>query len=236
MGGRIPRGDRTLERWLSLRPGDPVPEALRTPVAAIMSREVVTADPEISIQSALEQMVAAGLTRLPVVDEGGLLLGIFSQSDLLSDEPENEEVASDVGCEPPGERHSVPWVRLREWPRRVGEVMTRPALCIAERTSIAVAAAQMVRNHVHALPVVDARHCLVGIVSALDLAAWIAGMTEPALPVAEEGAEEEIGDPVSSGAFSAGALFASACPSKGRRADARSARVERARRLLRRRT
>jgi len=196
MGGRTPRGDRTLERWLALRRGDPVPEALRTPVSAIMSRDVVTADPEISIQTALEQMFAAGLTRLPVIDEGGLLLGIFSQSDLVSDEPENGEVASDAGCEPPGEKHTCPWVRLREWPRRVGEVMSRPALCIAERTSIAVAAAEMVRNHVHALPVVDARQCLVGIVSALDLAAWVAGMTEPALPLADEGVEEELVDPV----------------------------------------
>jgi len=54
-----------------------------TPVARVMSHELVIASASEDVGAAIERMRLHGVRRLPVVDHGGALLGIVTLDDLL---------------------------------------------------------------------------------------------------------------------------------------------------------
>ena len=60
-----------------------------TRVSEVMTRDVVTAMPDESVDASLEKMKRAGCRHLPVVD-GGRVLGVISMRDLLRDELEEQ--------------------------------------------------------------------------------------------------------------------------------------------------
>jgi len=60
-----------------------------TRVSEVMTREVVTAMPDESVDASLEKMKRAGCRHLPVVDSGRVL-GVISMRDLLRDELEEQ--------------------------------------------------------------------------------------------------------------------------------------------------
>lgn len=69
--------------------------------ASIMTRHPVTVTPEASVRSALDILAGAGVRRLPVVDLQGRLVGIVSESDLMTplmrdDEEIREEICREV--------------------------------------------------------------------------------------------------------------------------------------------
>jgi CBS domain-containing protein len=49
----------------------------------VMTRDVVTVGPDVTVQDAARRILHHGVKRLPVVDEDGRVLGIVSRSDLL---------------------------------------------------------------------------------------------------------------------------------------------------------
>ena len=53
-----------------------------TPVGEIASRDVVTADPEQSLEEAARLMAEHQIRRLPVTEEDGKLVGILAQADV----------------------------------------------------------------------------------------------------------------------------------------------------------
>jgi H+/Cl- antiporter ClcA len=53
------------------------------PVAAVASRDLVTVDPEDTVLAALERMLQEEVDHLPVVGEGGRLLGICTRTDVF---------------------------------------------------------------------------------------------------------------------------------------------------------
>ena len=55
----------------------------RTPVAAVMIRRVVTTEPGEPIENAAKQLYQHRIGSLPVVDGGGRLLGILTETDIL---------------------------------------------------------------------------------------------------------------------------------------------------------
>jgi CBS domain-containing protein len=57
-------------------------DAESTRVADVASRELVTIDPDQSLEEAARMMSSHQLRRLPVVDEEGRLVGIVAQADL----------------------------------------------------------------------------------------------------------------------------------------------------------
>jgi CBS domain-containing protein len=61
------------------------PESTR--VADVASRELITVDPEQSLDEAARMMSDHQLRRLPVVDEDGRLVGIVAQADLAREAP-----------------------------------------------------------------------------------------------------------------------------------------------------
>jgi CBS domain-containing protein len=53
-----------------------------TPVSEVASKNVVTVTPQQNLDEALSLMAQHQLRRLPVVEEGGLLVGVVSQADV----------------------------------------------------------------------------------------------------------------------------------------------------------
>ena len=67
----------------------------------LMSREVVSVAPEQQVDEAARIMLRNGITRLPVLDDAGHLVGIVTRTDLLrrylrSDEAIRQEIAEDL--------------------------------------------------------------------------------------------------------------------------------------------
>lgn len=127
-------------------------------VRSLMTSELVTVRLEASFQEAATLMDSHGVSGLPVVDAGGRLAGVISQTDLVRSRA-TEHL----------------WDR---WPGlTVRHLMTAPALTIEEGASIDEAAALMERHRIHRLVVVAADDPArpVGILSTTDLVRAIAG-------------------------------------------------------------
>jgi len=60
-----------------------------TPLEKIMSRHLIVADPDMSINDAARVIFRSGIQKLPVVDEDNTLLGIISNSDVIRSQIEH---------------------------------------------------------------------------------------------------------------------------------------------------
>lgn len=136
---------------------------LSTTTSDLRVADLMTIDPiVIAIDATIED--AEGLLRrnritgLPVVDNDGRLVGVFSQTDLLYLE--------------------VPAVQalIRHHPRgvRVGEVMSTPPITIDGSATLLDAARTMNEERVHRLVAVDASGRPIGVISAMDFVSMYA--------------------------------------------------------------
>jgi predicted transcriptional regulator len=60
-----------------------------TPVERLMSRHLIVADPEMSINDAARVIFRSGIQKLPVIDENNRLVGIISNSDVIRSQIEH---------------------------------------------------------------------------------------------------------------------------------------------------
>jgi len=127
-----------------------------------ITREVVTVAPEASVKEAFGLMKSMGIRHLPVVKEG-FLKGIVTDRDL------RRPKISDV---------------FKSWHElyRIGDdiqvedIMTTSVMTIGEDALIQEAAQVMVEKRVGALPVVDSKGKMIGIIAESDiLRAFVAG-------------------------------------------------------------
>jgi acetoin utilization protein AcuB len=127
-----------------------------TAVRDLMSRRVATARPETSLGATAKLMKARKIRHLPVVDNGGRLVGIVTARDLrqalfapaIQDRPEELVGLLDTLA--------------------VRDVMTRGVVSVRAATSIRDAARLMHERKLGALPVVE-RDRLVGILTETDV-------------------------------------------------------------------
>jgi CBS domain-containing protein len=134
----------------------------------VMTRDVVTATPAMTVYEAAAKMLERRVSALPVVDEAGRLVGIVSEGDLLH--------RAETGTE----RRRSWWLdlfasteeRAREFVKsrgvRVEDVMTRNVRVVAPDTRLDEIAATLERHSIKRLPVVE-NDQLVGVVSRADL-------------------------------------------------------------------
>ena len=125
-------------------------------VREIMTTDVVTVRPGSPIREAVGLLVKHRFTALPVVDSGGDLVGIVTETDLTA-----------------LRRHDARSPRLREEmagpvPVCVAEVATPNPITVQPWTDVADAVALMRETGHRSLPVVDG-HRLVGIVTRGDV-------------------------------------------------------------------
>jgi CBS domain-containing protein len=135
-------------------------------VRDIMTSDVVTVRPETSLKDVATILTERRISGVPVVDEGGKVVGVVSEGDILFKE------------RGPCERTGVlAWFadpydveeQLKLTARSAAEAMTTPAKTIAPRRLVSSAATEMLDEGVNRLPVVDDEGRLVGIVTRADL-------------------------------------------------------------------
>src|ERR671935_1883893 len=106
-----------------------------------------TLSPDHDIEKAAQLVIGSGNRAMPVVEEKGKLVGIVSETDLVS--------TADFG-------HAI-----------VDEVMSG-AIVIEENTSLADAVSKMRRYNISRLPVINTKGILRGTLSILDIAKIVA--------------------------------------------------------------
>jgi CBS domain-containing protein len=113
----------------------------------IMTPEVVTIDPDASLQQAAQMMASFDVGLLPVMIEDDLL-GVITDRDITVR-------AAARGLDP--KRTQVRYV------------MTEAAICASDSQEITQGAKQMMNHQIRRLPILDQHQRLVGIVSLGDL-------------------------------------------------------------------
>jgi CBS domain-containing protein len=150
-------------------------------VADVMTRNCVTIAPEATVEEAVNLMLSRRISGVFVVDNGGDLVGVLTEGDLLR----RDELGT--------ERHRPWWLRLLASParqahdftqangRHVRDVMTEDVLSIAQDAHLEDVVATMEKHRIKRLPVTaDGR--VVGVVSRSDLLRALIGRVRPAAP------------------------------------------------------
>lgn len=135
-------------------------------IREIMTRDLIVATPDMSLQDAMEILAERHIGALPVV-EGGKVVGMFSATDLLSYIAELTE-----------ETPSVSFTRGRKRGTdlenaTVGDLMTRNVHSLPPDGTVDEAASLMSEKQIHRILVTDTG-APVGIISALDVAKAVA--------------------------------------------------------------
>jgi len=141
----------------------------------IMTKPVITVDPDTTIVEAARIMLARHISGLPVVDATGKLVGIVSEGDFIR----RREIGTGrrrgrwlkfiLG---PGESA---WDFVHENGRRIDEVMTPSPVTVTEGTTLAEIADLMERRHIKRLPVLRGDK-IVGMISRANLLQAVASL------------------------------------------------------------
>jgi len=140
-------------------------------VKYIMSRDLVTADPDEKLSSIKQKMMANHIQHVPVVD-GHKILGMISKSDIHRMEHHFTLFKAEKALEANRQIFST---MLAE------EIMTTTLVKLKETDTVSIALDIFKENLFHALPVVNGRDELVGLITPLDLLLYAFGET-PGLP------------------------------------------------------
>ncbi|WP_233853633.1 CBS domain-containing protein [Paraburkholderia sp. HD33-4] len=135
----------------------------------IMTTQVVSIAPDSSVYDAAKLLVENRISGMPVVDDAGNVIGIVSEGDLLrrvetgTETPRRSWLAEFLA---PTRQLAVEY--LKERSIQVRDVMSTPAVTVAESASLTDVAQLLGRRHIKRLPVLS-RGKLVGIVSRSNL-------------------------------------------------------------------
>jgi CBS domain-containing protein len=156
----------------------------------IMTTDVITVDPDMTVQAFAMLLAERGISGAPVVDAGGHLVGIISEGDLLH--------RAEIGT---ARRHRE---RRRSWwldhfaselareyvkshGRTVKDVMTRDVVTVTEDTELADVAALLEAKRIKRVPVIREGK-VVGIISRANIVRAV-GATKGAAP--QEGESDD---------------------------------------------
>lgn len=131
-------------------------------VRDLMTTDIITVGPDTSLKEAARRMLAAGVSGLPVTDEGGLI-GIITEADFVKTEAQRgaKKRAGLLGL----------FVResgITSYERTVGDVMTSNVRTVPPGSDHVAAARMMQASRVKRLPVVE-DGTLVGLISRSDM-------------------------------------------------------------------
>jgi CBS domain-containing protein len=152
-----------------LQPAAQLLAADQTRIAEIMTRGAITVRADLSLEQLVELFLDQGISRVPVVDDDGHPIGVVSKTDLVIAQHERGDTDISQAGANGRDRH------VHEVGGIVRDIMTPIAFTLPETSSIGEAARRMLADNVHAVPVVSAENQLVGVLSATDIVAWVAG-------------------------------------------------------------
>lgn len=143
------------------------PDLLAQPVQDVMRTEVVTVSPDTPAAELVRLLLQKGYRSLPVVDNQKCLLGIITDGDLLNRAGLSTRL--DYQTELSGAVVQQQLSALRARNINAEELMTTPVISIPATSPLRDAVEQMVGNNLKRLPVVDAKGCLAGWISRVDV-------------------------------------------------------------------
>jgi len=134
-------------------------------VQDVMTREVLTVEPQTPIKEVARLLVERRISGAPVVEADGTLVGVVSESDILVKERDRAGTTSLLAHfldqnAPDRAKHDA---------CDAADAMTAPPVTIRRGRPVHEAAALMLDRGVNRLPVVDEHSRLVGIVTRADL-------------------------------------------------------------------
>jgi CBS domain-containing protein len=122
----------------------------------VMTPNVVTVDPDTSVQTLAMLLSERGISGAPVVDSTGSMIGIVSEGDLLH--------RAELGTEKRDERRHSWWLEhyasglaqdyVKSHGRIVKDIMTRDVVTVAEETDLAEVATQLETHRIKRVPVI----------------------------------------------------------------------------------
>ncbi|HEX5594208.1 MAG TPA: CBS domain-containing protein [Solirubrobacterales bacterium] len=146
----------------------------------IMDREIPTLKPEDDARTAIDLLAKTDLGAIPVVDDGGKVVGIVSESDLILSEEESDLHLPHYlnimgGIVFVGSMKGFEERLEKAFATKVSELMTADPIVAHDYESADRIAKKIADNHHNHLPVVDGDGNLVGMVTRADaLAALVA--------------------------------------------------------------
>ncbi|HEY1585338.1 MAG TPA: CBS domain-containing protein, partial [Polyangia bacterium] len=118
----------------------------RTPVRDIMTADVWCARDDLPLVKLRDLLAERRFSGVPVVDGAGRCVGVVSIADLT---------------------------RSNAGDARVRDVMARLTFVLPDDASVSQAAALMALEHVHRIPIITDDGRVAGIVSSIDILAWL---------------------------------------------------------------
>jgi CBS domain-containing protein len=136
-------------------------------VKDVMTSPALTVGLDTPLKEVAELLAGRRISGLPVVNEGGRVVGVISEGDILYKERGTaKERRGLLGLLLEGSAVEAQ-EKLRA--RTAGEAMSSPPITVTSGLSVAEAAALMLDESIKRLPVVDANDTLIGIVTRADL-------------------------------------------------------------------
>jgi CBS domain-containing protein len=141
----------------------------------VMVRDVVTVKPDDDVAKAVKLLIEYDISALPVVDDGGAVVGILSESDLMR--------RTEIGTE----KHRPWWLEAitpattlatefaKSHGHKVHEVMSKTVVSASEDMPLATIATLLERHRIKRVPILRAGK-LVGIVSRTNLVQALASV------------------------------------------------------------
>lgn len=136
-------------------------------VGEVMRTDPVSIGPDRPATEAVELLLDKDYTALPVIDDSHKVVGVISDSDLLT--RGGMEVTLSLKRAADADFAAELQRNLKSPARKVGEVMTAPAVTTTADASLGSAAKLMVARNLKRLPVVDGDGHLIGILGRLDV-------------------------------------------------------------------
>ncbi|WP_026840159.1 CBS domain-containing protein [Citrifermentans bremense] len=143
----------------------------------IMTKEVITVRRDTTVRDLAQLFAQHRISTVPVVDEGGLLVGIVSESDLI-EQDKNLHIPTVVSI--------FDWVIYLESDKRfekelqkmtgqtVGEIYAEEVFSVGPESPVSEVADIMTSKRIQAVPVVEGRR-VVGIIGRIDMVKTMIG-------------------------------------------------------------
>ncbi len=147
-----------------------VAEISKLRVKDVMSKDVVSVNPSDTLHEALELIHENHVSALPVVNGRDQCVGMLSTSDLIELTHDLDDEIQNLGRADASQRSwLVEKLSQALGTEPVSTQMTPDVETISPEASLPDAAAAMLRNRVHRLPVTGTDGRLLGIVSTIDV-------------------------------------------------------------------
>ncbi|MBI5639973.1 MAG: CBS domain-containing protein [Nitrospirae bacterium] len=133
----------------------------------VMTRGVISARVDDSLDLVAELMAREGIAGLPVVDDSGRVVGVISEKDFLAlmGGSDRRHFMAVIALCLKGKGCAAAHIKAK----KAGDLMSSPAVTVSEDTSVKTIAQLFMERHINRVPVVDEGGALVGLVSRSDI-------------------------------------------------------------------